>query len=492
MHNKPSLVKNNIKGPKVVSRPQPRGRKGIDLSLSEIVKRVENGRKDPKTRAWATETIVRSNLGGFKADKMAQAKAILERLRKDRIYIEDPIDVEFMPSAACTLDGCAGLTFLGEDCDGLVIAYLSAIESVGIEGALVAHSYESHREHTHVLAAVRDESRNTWVRCDPSTDDPFGSSSTPTRETFYAIPGGKILADSNGPTNVGSIPSGLSNGHSKLNGDFIGVGNPQEAKPALTGLTDYAKELIVRRITDITIELADSWYDIKFKYTERKLLCEMIGVPVISGNWEKEHDDYYNDMEKWIPYMINYGYEVSKGDRDVSFIEEEGDLILGKPGEVYVGIENGQFDIRDTSNPPNGTLGISPWLIAGLVVVGAGFKYLMAKEACDTVRNYIESSTMKNNQQYIAETIKRLTEGGMSTEQATEKALEIQGELNRSANEKAKTDVEKEKVSPFAKIAETTERVLSVITIIALGGAIVYGLTLASDLIKSKRTQGAT
>ena len=492
MHNKPSLVKNNIKGPKVVSRPQPRGRKGIDLSLSEIVKRVENGRKDPKTRAWATETIVRSNLGGFKADKMAQAKAILERLRKDRIYIEDPIDVEFMPSAACTLDGCDGLTFLGEDCDGLVIAYLSAIESVGIEGALVAHSYESHREHTHVLAAVRDESRNTWVRCDPSTDDPFGSSSTPTRETFYAIPGGRILADSNGPRNVGSVPSGLSNGPSKVNGDFVGVGNPQ-AKPALTGLTDYAKELVTRRITDITIELADSWYDIKFKYTERKLLCEMIGVPVVSGNWNEEQDQYYKDMEKWIPYMINYGYEASKGDRDVFFTEEEGELILGKPGEVYVGIEkDGKFDIRDTSNPPTGTLGISPWLIAGIVIVGVGFKYLMAKEACDTVRSYIESSKMKNNQQFIADSIKRLTDGGMNEGDATEKALELQRELNNSANERARIDVDKEKVSPFAKIAETTEKALSVITIIAIGGAIVYGLTLASDLIKSKRTQGAT
>lgn len=497
MHKEPFKKSNSNNGPKIVKRPQPRGRQGVKKSLSEIVSRVEVGRMDPKTVAWSRETIVNANLGGFGANKMAQAKAILERLRKERPYIEDPVDGEFMPSAACTLEGCEGLTFLGEDCDGLVIAYLSAIESVGIEGALVAHSYDATKEHTHVLAAVFDESRGVWVRCDPSTSDPFGVVSTPTRETFFAIPGGHVLGDRDGVLDAAKLPRGSVGRSSRSTGDFVGVGTPK-AEPGLTGITDSFREYMLDEVRRITQDLADSWYDTKLKHRQLELVCQMMEVPITGSGWTESNEEYFKEMDRWIPKMIQYGWEVSTEKRLLTWDQEENTtVLLGRAGEPFVGMtDNGHFMVRDTSKDapePSGSVGYAGYVIAGVVVVvvGSAFQYLMTKEACDTVRRYIDSSTMSKNQGFVQSTIDKLVGEGMSPKEAAEAALKMQTDLNRDAREQAKTEVEKEKVSPFTSITKTADKALSALTIIAIGGAVVYGISVLADMAKKKKAVGA-
>jgi len=495
MRNEPSRKQpNRTAGPKTVSRPHPRGEKGIRVSLSEIVDRVEKGRMDPKTVAWARETIVRGGLGGFQADKMAQAKAILERLRKERPYIEDPIDGEFIPSAACTLEGCDGLVFMGEDCDGLVVAFLSAIESVGIEGCVVAHSYEPHRQHTHVLAAVRDEKRGVWVRCDPSTSDPFGTASKPTRETFIAVPGGKVLADKNGVVDAARVPSGL--GSSDNTGRFVGVGRPGgmlagQAEPGLTGITESFYEYMREQVKRITSDLADSFYDVRFQHRQYKLACEMMGYSIISESWPQASEDYYGDMEKWIPKMINYGYDGATDKRRLAYdVDQSSSLILGKPGEPRVGFDEAtkRFVIEDTTITPPGTMGAAyVGLVVGAVIIGSVIQYLSVKEVCDVVKAHLDKASMRRAQDFVTEQTEKLVAGGMSREEATKEALRIQSELSSQARDKAEIDVKKEEVSPFSKLAKTAESALTALMVIAMGGVAVYGIAALLDWNKSRR-----
>ena len=456
---------------------------------------------DPKTVAWSRETIVRSNLGGFGADKMKQARAILERLRRDRPYIEDPVDGEFMPSAACTLDGCEGLTFLGEDCDGLVIAFLSAVESVGIEGALVAHSYDSHRQHTHVLAAVYDESRGVWVRCDPSTSDPFGTANTPTRETFFAIPGGHVIGDRDGVLDAAKLPRGSVGRSSRATGDFVGVGTPQgqSAEPALTGISEAFRIYMVDQVRRITQDLADAWFDAKFQHRQFELASEMMNMPLVDSqavdekSWSASHEAYFRDMEKWVPKMISYGWEVAMERRMVTWDEEENtSVILGRPGEPFVGMtETKHFIVKDTSQdkPPSGSVGYAGYVVAGVivVVVGSTFQYLMVKESCETMRKFIDSSSMARSQKFITDTIDNLVEGGMDKKEAAETALRIQSDLSKQAREQTMADVEKEKVSPFTNITKTADKALSALTIIAIGGAVVYGISVLAGMAKKTK-----
>lgn len=205
---------------KVERRSHPRGEKGTKISLEEASKRASEGRLDPRTRAWSIEKLLEA---GYPASKKDQAAALLAALRRERAYVPDPTDAEFMPSAACQLAGCEGLTFLGEDCDGLLIAFLAAAGSIGIEGAVVGHSYEADGQLSHVLAAVYDG--RTWHTCDPSTDEPFGQVARPTREKWLSVPGGMVMCDGR-TCNRNQAPDLVRRG----DGDFVGVGTPKERR----------------------------------------------------------------------------------------------------------------------------------------------------------------------------------------------------------------------------------------------------------------------
>lgn len=497
----------STRGPKVVSRSHPRGKNGTKVSIREIVKHVEKGRLDPKTRAWSLETIQQGNLGGFGADKMAQAKAILQRLRKERPYVEDPVDGEFMQSSACTLDGCDGLKFLGGDCDDLVIAYLSAIESVGIEGALVAHSYDSHREHTHVLCAVRDDKRGTWVRCDPSTNDPFGTVSKPTRETFYGIPGGKVLADSRGTVNVKKVGSAL--GNIRPTGDFVGVGKPfgllgeakNVAEPVFQDVSDAFYAYMVQEVVRFTDSLEEAWLDLKYKHEQLKYASQMMNEAMGGGyeliepdytgtgegaklpRWTVEFEAYYQTIAQWVPVMISHGRDVQSGKRAVAWdkdVGKDGDVvILGKEGDTYVGLtDDNQFVVVTTGLKSGTTSGpMNPWLKGAAIIVGTLASAVSAVYVCQTAKTYINANSTLRFQRFMSEAADRY---------GPEKAKELGETVTRNSSELAQSEVDKEKVSPFSKIAETANTALNAVIAVGIGAVLIYGIASAVDWSKSR------
>lgn len=507
-------------GPKVVTRRHPRGSKGTKVSVSEIVRKVEQGRLDPKTRAWSIETLHRGNLGGFGADKIEQSRAIFERLKKERIYIEDPVDGEFMQSSACTLDGCDGLMFLGGDCDDLVIAFLSAIESVGIEGALVAHGYDSSRQHTHVLAAIRDPKRERWVRCDPSVNDPFGVVAKPTRETFYGIPGGKVLADGNGLVDVTKVKSAL--GNNRPSGDFVGVGRPvgvgetpQTANPALEGLSDSFRQYMRDEIARIVADMEAAWNELRYRHQQLVLASEMMNEIAGGGyelvdpevaepgeqskmpQWTKELEAYYRQLEKYMPVMIRYGKEAAAGQRELLWDEgaeygkkhnlgydKSSIVVTGRQGEPYVGI-NTQTGMIMVGTIEDGVGQVGTWLVvagAAIVVVGAGVAYFAAKEVCDVIKMSVAAKRQEQQERFLAE---------QSDKYGPDKAKSMLDAINEGAAARAAAKVEEDKVSPFSQVTETASKALNTLVIIGVGAAAIYGVTVAADLFKNRRTKMA-
>lgn len=480
-------------GPKVVRRSHPRGEKGTKVSIDEVVKRIEQGRKDEKTIAWARETVVKGGLAGFGANKMDQAKALLNRLRKERPYVEDPVDVEAMVSSACLLDGCNGLTFLGEDCDGLVVGFLSAAEAIGIEGAVVAHSYDAHLGHTHVLAAVYDRDRKQWVRCDPSTSQPFGTVSKPTRETFYLVPGGKKLCDSRGPCNTSKMGAVYENLRPQ-GGEFVGVGRPRvigqvgeeppKAEPVFPEVTAAFYDYMVKEVTRITDDLEYAWERVLLKHREYELVCEMLGYSLLeTTNWTAEQESQFQAYKNWVPLLLGYGYDVSVGRRKVAWdATNEQTVILGVPGELAVDVsESGAVQIIDTRTGETvGNLGWVQYILIGgfILLVGAVAYGTMSKAADVQLAKLKDAEDRRNHEADEAARKSGLPEATIQKNRM---------ERERLANEQARTDVEREKTGPLVQVSKTAEAVVGALGWVALAGFGIYALSIASDWMTHRK-----
>lgn len=100
----------------IVHNRHPAGADGVRLSLQEVASRIRKGRNDPRVRAWATRAIHAAGVGG-PGNNRSQAQAILTALKQAAVYVQDPVNTEFMQAAHETL--CLddkGLCFRGGDC----------------------------------------------------------------------------------------------------------------------------------------------------------------------------------------------------------------------------------------------------------------------------------------------------------------------------------------------------------------------------------------
>lgn len=98
----------------IVHNVHPGGAKGVRLSLQEVANRIKKGRNDPRVRAWAVRVI---KAAGGPQDTRSQAQAILSALKEATVYVQDPVNTEFIQAAHETL--CLddkGLCFRGGDC----------------------------------------------------------------------------------------------------------------------------------------------------------------------------------------------------------------------------------------------------------------------------------------------------------------------------------------------------------------------------------------
>lgn len=188
----------------------PPGNEGTNFSLNEMGKFIRDGRNDPRVRAWAGKVLLAA---GRPATTAAKAQAILNAIRTQVLYEQDPVNTEMMVKPHVTL--CLGkdLCMPVGDCDDLVICFCSAIMSLGYECRIVGAAYNTERA-THVLCAVLDEKGN-WLYVDPSHPTyPVGKSFPASKEWVVDPISGKMSSGGT-VTTLGKEPE---------HGDFIGVG----------------------------------------------------------------------------------------------------------------------------------------------------------------------------------------------------------------------------------------------------------------------------
>lgn len=100
--------------PTIEKRAHPRGETGARTSLDEVVKMIGQGRLNPDVREWAIKKL--SEAGNPKGPK-ARAQALLAAIRREKIWVPDPINAEFMQGAHLTLgNGVKPGKFAGGDC----------------------------------------------------------------------------------------------------------------------------------------------------------------------------------------------------------------------------------------------------------------------------------------------------------------------------------------------------------------------------------------
>ena len=203
----------------MILAPHPRGPAGAKKSLEKVVEFISRDRLDPRTQEWTVKTLIKA--GNPKSD-YDKAKAIYDEIKRTKIYVLDPTDSEVMRSAVCTLYGCGGLVIDGGDCDDLTISFVSAIESVGLFGAVVGQSFDNDLEIKHVLGAFWDNDSQSWIKVDCSIDLPFGQTYNPTREIWLSVPGAQTMCDNTPFCNASQIKN-VDFAVTRPKGDFVGI-----------------------------------------------------------------------------------------------------------------------------------------------------------------------------------------------------------------------------------------------------------------------------
>jgi len=501
-------------GPKVRQGKHPRGRAGVNKSIDEIVAEVEKGRVDPKTVAWARETWARA---GRPRDKMQLANAILLRLRKERGYIEDPVDAEFVTSSACLLDGCEGLTFFGEDCDGLLIAFLASCEAVGIEAAVLNHIYNQAGDE-HVLAALYDrpapgeDRQGRWVRCDPSTSQPFGTVSEPMRERMFLIPGGKMLCDShNGfcPDNhladVGAVRENLR----PEGGEFVGVGAPfpeyvgeqgtvganPHAEPFMGEVSAQFHSFMLDQIDKAFEEVLRKWEMLVLHREEMGYVVYTLGGELIQQpeegktNWTPALEQQYQNLRYIVPTYLAYLDEARRGERDIVWDSKlETILVTGKVGETAIVDVDGDVYAVDSSSVDTSNGSVSgavgnPMAIGGIVVVGLGLvavctylQYLLVEKIVEGVSEICEAVKVSS----VMEWSKKRVDAGEDSAMVQKDAEKILADSGGRLEQKRKDASDAKE--PLEDLMDTAKLGLTAFVAVGSLAAVAYGISQVAKM----------
>lgn len=203
----------------VVVRQHPRGNRGAKISVGKTAQAAAAGRVSPKVVEWARSRWVAA---GAPKDREQAAAALLDAIRREKFFIPDPVDGEFVSHPDCMLADCNGISFDAGDCDELTAAYAAAVEAIGIPCAIVGQGFDDQGSIQHVLAAV-EVRPGEWRYADPTEDYPFGEANKPTREYWVSLPGGAKLCDAK-PSCMRLMQGNRSPAMERSNGDFVGLG----------------------------------------------------------------------------------------------------------------------------------------------------------------------------------------------------------------------------------------------------------------------------
>lgn len=186
----------------------PKGNSGVAQSVARVNEKILEGAKDWRMREWAGQALKKA---GDPSRVRDQAQAILDALRAQTVYVQDPPGVEMVQRATATLclEGDRGVCLRAGDCDDLVVTYCSAVMSIGISAKTIIQAFNGNDTYQHILCAVYDDANDEWLKVDPSHKTwPVGEASFASKEKWFdPMDKSKItLTDSGEYVGVGRMP----------------------------------------------------------------------------------------------------------------------------------------------------------------------------------------------------------------------------------------------------------------------------------------------
>ena len=196
----PDAMRKAMPEVKLATKPHPKGNKGVAQSVLEVNAKILEGAKDPRLREWAGQALKKA---GDPEDTRGRAQALLDAMRAQTVYVQDPPGVELVQRATMTLclEGSRGLCLRAGDCDDLVVVFCAAAMSLGMNVKTVIQAYKGEPVFQHILCSVYDPDSEEWLKVDPSHRTwPVGQASPyATKEkSFDVMDGAKVTLTDHG------------------------------------------------------------------------------------------------------------------------------------------------------------------------------------------------------------------------------------------------------------------------------------------------------
>lgn len=149
----------------------PSGEAGTDATLRNIGRLVSEALRDPRIRLTAIQIIEAAGVAN--ADQMAAARALVNHVRQNIRFIEDPVDLETVQAPAVTL-----FELPAGDCDDHAALLAALAMSIGIPARFrVIGDHPDHFQHIHPELQIARQ----WIPVDTTTGT-FGE-----RQRLYPV-----------------------------------------------------------------------------------------------------------------------------------------------------------------------------------------------------------------------------------------------------------------------------------------------------------------
>ena len=226
---KPSIASSKKEigvGVKIDSHAYDQSPKGVGFSLLEVARRIREGKDDLYVKSWAGKVLIAA---GKPTSTISQAQAILDAVRKQTMFVPDPVGTEMNAAARYTLCLDDKLCIPASDCDDFAVATGSALMSMGIPVQVVGQSFKGKTDHpTHVIVAA--DTKLGWKLIDTTHPTFSVGESFPATKEWWVDPMSPDVSSLVGTAGRTGHFVGVGGGVFDSAGDFIGLGEPLSPK----------------------------------------------------------------------------------------------------------------------------------------------------------------------------------------------------------------------------------------------------------------------